>query len=559
LGGTGGTGGSGLPGLRGADGASGLLGQPGTAGIGGTGGSGGAGGMAGSARGGGILLNSGAVTVQSVTFFSNSVVGGAGGIGANGGPGGTGDSGGAIYVGGGQLTLVESTVFGNTSTAGAAGSNGASGPVVSPVGGGIAVTAGIVTLDNDTIANNQAIATGTMSSDGGGVYQASTGSITANSTLFAGNMATMDPDFAGNATTNFSLFEVAPTGTILGSNNLFGVSPQLDPMGLRANGGPTDTVALLMSSPAIGMGDNPLGLLADQRGFGLSVGLALDIGAYQTQAVADTQPPTATLTAVNVDATNAAVVNPYTFTLTFADDVALSSTGVPYAVVLVTPPGGAPITATLQSVTPSGPSDGLGNAQKVTATYSITPPGGSWVAAPQGTYTVTLGGLAVSDLAGNSLAAGPVGSFVVNFGTPTSSVVPLPATAPGSSFMVSWSGQAFPGGPEIASYDVYVSTNGGTYVPFVQNTTATSAMFVGQVGNTYSLYSVATDAAGNRQATPSGAQATTTVPLPPPPPPPPSPPAPPPSAPPQSQGPFDFFQFFEQFIQEIEALFASFF
>jgi hypothetical protein len=388
--------------------------------------------------------------------------------------------------------------------------------------------------------------------------------------VFAGNMATTDPDFAGDATASFSLFQAAPTGTIFGSNNLIGVNPQLDPTGLSANGGPTDTVALLMSSPAIGKGNNPLGLLADQRGFGLSVGVALDIGAYQTQAVADTQPPTATLGAVDINGSNAAALNPYTFTLTFTDSVGLSSTGLPYAVVQVTPPGGSPLTATLQSVTPLGRSDTLGDAQTQTATYSITPPNGSWFAAPQGTYTVTLGGLPVSDLAGNSIVAGPVGSFMVNLGVPTSSVAPLPATAPATSFTVSWSGQAFPSGPAVASYDVYVSTNGGPSVPFVQQTTATSAMFVGQAGNTYSFYSVATDAAGNRQPTPSGAEATTMVPLPPPlptPPPPaatpsPAPPAPPPAppAPSQSQNPFgSLFQFLEQFIRELDALFASFF
>ncbi len=94
---------------------------------------------------------------------------------------------------------------------------------------------------------------------------------------------------------------------------------------------------------------------------------------------------------------------------------------------------------------------------------------------------------------------------------PTSTVNPLPANSP-PSFTVSWTGQDNPGGSGVASYDLYVSDNGAAFVPFVTGTAATSATFTGQKGHTYSFYSVATDAIGNRQATPSGAEATTTVP-----------------------------------------------
>ena len=40
-------------------------------------------------------------------------------------------------------------------------------------------------------------------------------------------------------------------------------------------------------SPAIGAGANPENLFADQRGYGVPSGTTWDIGAYQTQAVAD--------------------------------------------------------------------------------------------------------------------------------------------------------------------------------------------------------------------------------------------------------------------------------
>ena len=93
----------------------------------------------------------------------------------------------------------------------------------------------------------------------------------------------------------------------------------------------------------------------------------------------------------------------------------------------------------------------------------------------------------------------------------------LPATAASTSFTAAWSGHAETGGPGIASYTVYVSDDGGSYTAFQTNTTATSATFTGVNGHTYGFYSIATDAAGNAQSTPTAAQATTEVILTPPP------------------------------------------
>ncbi len=90
----------------------------------------------------------------------------------------------------------------------------------------------------------------------------------------------------------------------------------------------------------------------------------------------------------------------------------------------------------------------------------------------------------------------------IDSGPPTSSVSPLPATTTSSSFTVNWSGQDDPGGSGIASYDVYVSDDGGPFTLWQSDTTATSATFAGQVGHTYGFYSVATDNVGNVQATP---------------------------------------------------------
>ncbi len=94
---------------------------------------------------------------------------------------------------------------------------------------------------------------------------------------------------------------------------------------------------------------------------------------------------------------------------------------------------------------------------------------------------------------------------------PTSTVSALPAIETSAAFTVNWTGQDNTGGSGIGHYDVYMSDNGGAYTPFMTDSTATSATFTGQNGHTYSFFSMATDNAGNVQATPAGAEATTTV------------------------------------------------
>jgi hypothetical protein len=94
---------------------------------------------------------------------------------------------------------------------------------------------------------------------------------------------------------------------------------------------------------------------------------------------------------------------------------------------------------------------------------------------------------------------------------PTSSVGALPAFSP-PSFTVSWSGQDNPGGSGVAAFDVYVSDDGGPFVPFLTGTTSTSAVFHGLRGHQYGFYSVAIDGIGNRETPPTQAEATTAVP-----------------------------------------------
>ena len=93
---------------------------------------------------------------------------------------------------------------------------------------------------------------------------------------------------------------------------------------------------------------------------------------------------------------------------------------------------------------------------------------------------------------------------------PTSAVAPLPAQSY-AQIPVQWSGQDEPGGSGLAGFDIWVSEDGGPFLRWLENTTATSAFYPGVAGRTYAFYSTAIDAAGNREPPPGAPDAITTV------------------------------------------------
>lgn len=96
----------------------------------------------------------------------------------------------------------------------------------------------------------------------------------------------------------------------------------------------------------------------------------------------------------------------------------------------------------------------------------------------------------------------------IDISTPTSRVQLLPASGP-AIFPVNWSGMDT--GSGIGSFTIYVSDNGGPFMPFIINTTAPNGTFTGVGGHTYRFYSIARDAVGNQEPPKSAAEATTTV------------------------------------------------
>ncbi len=99
--------------------------------------------------------------------------------------------------------------------------------------------------------------------------------------------------------------------------------------------------------------------------------------------------------------------SPYTFTVTYADNRAINTSSLDSSDILLTGPNGFSQLASFVSVDTSS----AGTPRM--ATYRATAPGGAWDSADNGTYTITLQGSQVSDVAGNPASAGTIGSFEI--------------------------------------------------------------------------------------------------------------------------------------------------
>jgi hypothetical protein len=92
---------------------------------------------------------------------------------------------------------------------------------------------------------------------------------------------------------------------------------------------------------------------------------------------------------------------------------------------------------------------------------------------------------------------------------PISHVSALPAVLSCPAFRVSWAGSDI--GSGLRGLTIYASDNGGPFAPWLSNTAAASATYIGNVGHAYSFYSIATDLIGNIEAAKAAAEASTSV------------------------------------------------
>jgi hypothetical protein len=320
-----------------------VSGNKATGAVGGGGGTGGAGGYA---YGGGLVMNSlGQVILNGVSMIGNTATGGVGGVGTTDGVSVEG-VGGAINSGSGAFVIHSSTLADNTAVGGA--SAGASGHAGSASGGAIDLTTGLEVV-NSTIVGNQADA-GSAAPGGspagafGGALDIGGNNVSdvldndtfsANSSAGAGGAQTQGGNLALGLGTNGKMFvqntifvdggatqpgkqncELNPptTGFVDDGHNLeddttsqCGLSTAdhdvLVASGTAvvaaepaANGGPTQTLALVPGSPALGAGggctDQSMTgatISVDQRGLPRpSSPTTCDIGAFQHQPIGGT-------------------------------------------------------------------------------------------------------------------------------------------------------------------------------------------------------------------------------------------------------------------------------
>ncbi len=203
------------------------------------------------------------------------------------------------------LTLTNCTLNNNTSTGvgGALVSYGTTNTLTnctiannqsSGHGGGFHIAAGDLSLINCTVAGNQS-----TSGIGGGIYVGGTALL--KNTIVSGNSAPTSSNIGGNNVSSSSFYNLVGSngsgGLTNGSNGniVTGASAQLDV--LANNGGYTQTMALLSTSPALDKGDDA-SVTTDQRGQTRPFDLPLisaatsgdnsDIGAYEVQVTCNT-------------------------------------------------------------------------------------------------------------------------------------------------------------------------------------------------------------------------------------------------------------------------------
>lgn len=98
---------------------------------------------------------------------------------------------------------------------------------------------------------------------------------------------------------------------------------------------------------------------------------------------------------------------------------------------------------------------------------------------------------------------------IVDNSKPTSQVNPIPVVTTVDSVLVDWSGASDNGPAGVYAYNVYMNVNGGAWLMWKYNTSATADFFHGVQDSLYGFYSVAIDSALNVEDAPTEADTET--------------------------------------------------
>jgi hypothetical protein len=307
--------------------------------------------------GGGVYFkgNSTGVTINASTIANN-----------------TGTTGGGIvmFFSTAPLTVTSSTITGNVGT----------------TGGGIAVSgySSAVILDNSIVSGNHGPAT---SPDISSAYTVnSTYNAIGSTTGFTYTPGTGDLSPADSTPTALKLGALAPKS---GPNGTF----QVIPVGFGST-------AINAGDPSLFGTTDQLGNTRPQDTNGGNT--SPDMGSFE-------RVPAPVAAATVHDVMSAAEPATYTFTVTYVDNVNINTGSIASSNVSVSGnlAAGGTVNPTVALV-----GFDASNPQSVIATYSFSAPGGAWVPADNGAYTVTMNANQVSDAHGY-VPAGTIGSFEV--------------------------------------------------------------------------------------------------------------------------------------------------
>ena len=231
------------------------------------------------------------ITLRNLTITGGNIVGLGGGIFKKNSSsltidhvlvaGNTGETGGGIDSEQGQLTIINSTISGNTARSTIA---------ASVFGGGIA-SSGDLAITSSTVVNNVALGGAATFALAAGIYSHGAKAAQYRNDIIAGNTT----DNGSGAHSDNCQSESSPKPILVGVNlsddascgaagaHVLIADPQLG--ALASNGGPTQTMALLRTSPAIdAVSLSDCTVTTDQRYVSRPQGIACDIGAFEFNA-----------------------------------------------------------------------------------------------------------------------------------------------------------------------------------------------------------------------------------------------------------------------------------
>jgi hypothetical protein len=203
------------------------------------------------------------------------------------------------------------------------------------------------------------------------------------------------------------------------------------------------------------------------------------------EGVSDKTAPTAALAAPPTPIGSAGAAS-YNFTVKYSDNQAVKASTLATGAVRVSGPGGFTELAALVSVNVAG--DGTPRI----ATYRLTPPGGTWDAKDNGSYTLLLVGGKVSAAAGNFAAAATLGAFKV--------AIPVVGSIAGNVFNdANSNGVKDAGEKNLAGVRIYIDANkNGAF-----NSATEKSVLSDALGN-YKFTGLAAGAYRVREVTPLG-------------------------------------------------------